>query len=135
MANGLAFDGPLAYNFQIGHLGLLFFEEAEKRSLLTRAEHRDIAITIWDSAKRLPKISMDSARMGQVITNLLDNAVKYSFRKGKINVRGSYTNNSVRFLVENQGLGIPEEYLEAIFEPFQRKSGRRRILVSFLELV
>lgn len=119
MDNALAFDNPIAYNFQSGSLGLLF--RAAELEFYSRAAERNITITIWDSAKRLPRLRMDSERVAQVITNLLDNAVKYSFKGEKIHVRGWEGSESVRFSVENRGIGIPKRFAEVIFEPFQRK--------------
>jgi signal transduction histidine kinase len=119
MDNALTFDMEAPVNCGEESLGLLFM--AAEREFTARAAQRNIKIIVWDSAKKLPKIQMDGNRMAQVITNLLDNAVKYSFKGEKIHIRGWQSDTMVRFSVQNWGLGIPEAFHEAVFEPFQRK--------------
>ncbi len=117
--NALTFDIPVAYNFQESHLGSLFQSAAQE--FTARAAERKIHIVVKDSAKYLPKIYMDSERIAQVITNLLDNAVKYSFKGENIYVTGTETASTVKFSIESRGTGIPEKFRDTIYEPFKRK--------------
>ncbi|QTN38274.1 response regulator [Cryomorphaceae bacterium] len=64
----------------------------------------------------------DSARLGQIITNLVSNAVKFT-NEGMVRIdatvmRSNDTEVTVRVSVEDEGIGIPEEKLKRIFEPF-----------------
>jgi signal transduction histidine kinase len=62
---------------------------------------------------------VDPLRFEQVVTNLLDNAVKYSPGGEPINVTLSQPSPGVaRLVVSDHGMGIPEGYREHIFEPF-----------------
>lgn len=118
MDNSLAL-GPTEHAPTNGELGPLFEEIAQQYRV--RAAARGIRITILSSAMRLPPVMMDQDRMAQVITNLIDNAVKYSFRGESIDIRGRSTSRHVIFTVTDMGIGIPAGERERIFEPFERK--------------
>ncbi|MDB5099976.1 MAG: domain S-box [Cyanobacteria bacterium RYN_339] len=64
----------------------------------------------------------DSERLLQVLTNLVSNALKFSPDGHRIWLRAARQGDRVVFEVEDQGRGIPEEKLEAIFERFQQVS-------------
>jgi len=64
----------------------------------------------------------DAHRLVEVLTNLLDNAVKYSPPDAPITVRVILEPGSVVAQVEDQGIGIPPEQLERVFEGFYRGS-------------
>lgn len=65
----------------------------------------------------------DKERIGQVITNLITNAVKYSPGKEKIIVHTYTKGEEVILCVEDFGIGIPQSSLEKVFEQFYRVSG------------
>ena len=62
----------------------------------------------------------DADRIQQVLVNLIDNAVKYSPGGGTVSVSLEPDGDVVRLLVSDEGLGIPLEEQEAIFEKFYR---------------
>ena len=62
----------------------------------------------------------DQVRIGQVLTNLLTNAVKYSEKATEITVQMRTVANVVLIMVEDKGKGIPSEKLEKVFRPFYR---------------
>jgi signal transduction histidine kinase len=62
----------------------------------------------------------DGDRLGQVIVNLLTNAVKYSPDGGVVEVRGTIERGAVHVEVRDEGLGIAEEYQAQIFTKFFR---------------
>jgi len=65
----------------------------------------------------------DKERIGQVITNLVTNAIKYSPHADKIIVTSSVKNNEVTLCVQDFGIGIAEDNLNRVFEQFYRVSG------------
>lgn len=65
-------------------------------------------------------VVVDPDRIRQVLVNLLDNAVKYSPDGGEVTVTLSHDESEVRVQVRDQGIGLPEDMLERIFEPFGR---------------
>jgi len=68
----------------------------------------------------------DRERLGQVVSNLVDNAIKYNNAGGKVEVGYSDKKNSeVEIFVEDSGRGIPEEHQSRIFERFYRLDKER----------
>lgn len=68
----------------------------------------------------LPPIRGDARRIGQVVQNLLDNAVRYSPAESAVEVRAWRTSTGAAFAVIDHGIGIPAEQQERIFTPFYR---------------
>jgi two-component system sensor histidine kinase/response regulator len=102
---------------------LAVLADAENK-LRDRAEAKGLVL-VRDCDSTLPQtLRGDPGRLGQILTNLLDNAIKFS-RKGVITLRarwrGPATNGkAVRFEVEDEGIGIAEEKQVAIFNTFEQ---------------
>jgi len=62
----------------------------------------------------------DAARLGQVLDNLLLNALKYSPGEGRVEVTLTHDGGRALLRISDQGIGIPAGELESIFEPFNR---------------
>jgi PAS domain S-box-containing protein len=75
---------------------------------------------VVDTAPGLPAIAADPDKLRQVLTNLLDNAVKYSPDGGTVELEVSRSGGRVRFRVSDEGLGIPPAEQDRIFEKFFR---------------
>ena len=58
------------------------------------------------------------ARLGRVITNLLDNAISFSPQDGAITVRARRVGPEIEIVVEDEGPGIPQDKLEDVFKRF-----------------
>src|SRR5204863_111371 len=65
-------------------------------------------------------VTGDRDRIRQIVTNLIDNAAKYSREGGKITVSVEEHDGGVRLSVSDEGVGIPVTEQEAIFEKFYR---------------
>jgi signal transduction histidine kinase len=61
--------------------------------------------------------------MGHVLGNLLDNALSYTDRGGRITLSATAAGDTVTLTVADTGRGIPAEYLPHIFEKFSRIPG------------
>ena len=89
-------------------------------------EARDKGIQLmYYSEPEVPEyITGDPKRLSQILVNLLSNALKFT-RDGEIFIRtsiqsGENDNNEILFAVSDTGMGIPEDRLESLFQPFKQ---------------
>ncbi|MCJ7521914.1 MAG: PAS domain S-box protein, partial [Dehalococcoidia bacterium] len=68
----------------------------------------------------LPTVQADTTRLQQIVTNLLNNAVKFTPKGGSIILRARKKDASVIVEVQDTGRGIPKREQERLFEPYQR---------------
>jgi PAS domain S-box-containing protein len=68
----------------------------------------------------VPRVAGDAERTRQVLTNLIDNAIKYSPHGGRIELGVEVDDAHARFTVRDEGLGIPLGEQERIFDKFYR---------------
>jgi two-component system, NtrC family, sensor histidine kinase KinB len=90
-----------------------------------RAEDKGVQIAL-NAVSGLPEIAVDAARLGHALRNLLDNALTYTDRGGKITVSATADAEAVTLSVADTGIGIPPEHLPHVFEKFFRVPGQSR---------
>jgi two-component system phosphate regulon sensor histidine kinase PhoR len=88
----------------------------------TRAEAKTLQLIEVPPANAPPGVAAwaDEEALGQILDNLVDNAIKYTPSGGRITVRWSAAAKAVRVEVEDTGIGIPERDLPRVFERFYR---------------
>ena len=74
----------------------------------------------FDFEENLPEISTDPQQIKLVIENLLDNAIRYSKRKGEIKIYLGKREKNLFFAIRDNGVGIPKEDQKYIFQKFFR---------------
>jgi two-component system sensor histidine kinase SenX3 len=84
----------------------------------TTSEAKGISV----SAKDIPEVVVlgDSEQLIMAIHNLLENAINYSPENTKVSVSSTVSDDIVEIIVADQGIGIPEEAQDRIFERFYR---------------
>jgi len=87
--------------------------------MMTKAQETNIQIRV-DVPSDLPLMEADRDKIKQVLLNLTSNAIKYNRPNGSILIAGNYTDNDLSILVQDTGLGIPEESIPHLFEKFYR---------------
>lgn len=95
-------------------------------SWLGRDQVRDHPIVV-DCDDRPHQVLADPMRVGQIVTNLLTNACKYSAPETPVTVRLEESPEGTRLVVEDRGAGIPDDKLETIFERFERLDDPQRM--------
>ncbi|MHA7135358.1 sensor histidine kinase [Oerskovia turbata] len=73
----------------------------------------------------LPTVDVDPVRLGQVLANLLDNALRHTPPGGSVRLEASRAGEHVRFVVADTGDGIDAEHLPHVFERFYRVDAAR----------
>ncbi|WP_338251244.1 ATP-binding protein [Dictyobacter halimunensis] len=90
---------------------------------------RNVTIHMPDD---LPPVQLDYLQIDQVITNLLENAVRYTPPDSPIDISVDVTDSEIRVSVADRGPGIPQSDLERIFDKFYRVSGATRRATSIM---
>ena len=96
--------------------------EAVHRSILeiqAVADQRRVTINTR-LPEDLPRVLADADRLEQVLVNLLSNAIKFSNPGMQVTITAGRDDRYVWIRVEDQGIGIPPEHRERIFEKFHR---------------
>ena len=87
-------------------------------SLLTlQAEQKQINLLKCQTPK-LPKVKVDPNKIIWVLTNLIANALRYSESGGEVRVGANYNHGCISLFVADDGMGIPWEYQNKIFDKF-----------------
>jgi signal transduction histidine kinase len=90
-----------------------------------QTQRKNIALQV-DVASPLPTVEVDPGRMTQVLTNILDNALRHTPAGGKIVLSAKRSGNQVELAIQDSGPGVPAENLERIFERFYRTDAARQ---------
>jgi signal transduction histidine kinase len=94
---------------------------------LPTAVERDIELVL-DVEKSLP-LEADAARLGQVLDNLVSNALKYTRPGGSVVVSAAERDGGVRVEVADNGIGVPHDELGQLFSRFYRASTATRLAI------
>jgi signal transduction histidine kinase len=86
------------------------------------AEHR---LTLCARVPKLPEVSADPMRIGQVLRNLLANAITHTPAGGTVEASARVLGDTVEIAVADTGSGIPPEHLAQVFERFYRADPSR----------
>jgi two-component system phosphate regulon sensor histidine kinase PhoR len=73
-----------------------------------------------DIAENLPEMLGDESKIHSMVTNLVNNAIKFTPDNGHIEISAMHINNELVFKVSDSGMGIPPEDLPKIFDRFYR---------------
>ncbi|HVF33076.1 MAG TPA: HAMP domain-containing sensor histidine kinase [Acidimicrobiales bacterium] len=95
-----------------------------RRTIDGLAQAGDLKVTI-SIPRDLPPVHADARRLREILLNLVDNAVKYTPPGGSVAVSASLADGLVTIFVHDNGLGIPADAVDRVFEPFYRVKGNQ----------
>jgi len=98
---------------------------AAAESVRPKAADKGVSFEI-EAAPDLPEVVVDATRMGHVLENLLENAVTYTDRGGRIKISATLVDHGIAISVADTGIGIPPEHLPSVFDRFFRVPGQSR---------
>ena len=90
------------------------------------AEEKKVALTLDEFSPEHSRLVGNPLYLKQILMNVIDNAIKYNRPHGSVSIRVRETSfldgvASCQFIVEDTGIGIGEEFLKHIFEPFTQE--------------
>jgi signal transduction histidine kinase len=105
----------------------LVLEPVDPRELLTEAAGTSgMTGRLVIEIGRVGRVRCDQDAAIRVLTNLLDNARKYSPPDSRVHIKVAEESEMVRFSIRDEGTGIPEEERSGVFERFRRLDGGQR---------
>ncbi|MFH1664748.1 MAG: response regulator, partial [Candidatus Omnitrophota bacterium] len=110
-------EGKLKLNYENFRLDDIMKETVDQMRAIARDQDKDLSLDVIEG---MPDISADRELIRRVMANLIDNAIKYTPPKSVVQVRVFYEKGDNKFYVQvkDPGEGIPEEYLNRIFDKF-----------------
>ncbi len=91
-----------------------------------KIEEKGLKFKLKEAEEELPKVKIDKEKVGVVIQNFLENALKYT-KEGDITLKVSKVKEGIRVAVKDTGVGIPEDQQKRMFNKFFRASNVQRM--------
>jgi len=111
-------------SFKINEIDLSRESKRVIGQLASLAKEKKISLS-YKTLKKLPLVKADSAKVCQVLNNLIGNAIKFT-EKGGVTISHKIENDFVITEVKDTGIGISEENMEKLFQKFSRIDGSLR---------
>lgn len=96
--------------------------ERQVTTLMPLAEKRRIALT-WSVDSSIPTLFQDAGKIQQILLNLTSNAIKFTPEGGRVRISATRQTDNCVLTIEDNGIGIPLDEQERIFEKFRQGRG------------
>jgi signal transduction histidine kinase len=113
-------QGAMKLSLAPVNLVLLLKKTVEQMQVM--AAKKDLVIQ-FHADQNIPDLSVDQMRMSEVMTNLLDNAIKFTPQAGHIQVSIERKDHLVQICIADSGIGIPQSAIKHLFTKFYRVTG------------
>ena len=117
--------------FVIKKQSLLPIAEKAIEGLKLVAEEKKIALSVKiPSEADFPEVDVDAEKIELALTNLMDNAVKYTPNGGRIDFSVSQEQGAVKIVIQDSGIGIPKSQKDRLFSKFFRADNATAVQTS-----
>jgi signal transduction histidine kinase len=106
-------------SIQPGSVNFLDIFEQSLKENFTKSENKNITIKI-DTPQEIPNVRADKQKILWVVSQLLDNAIKFSEPGGQVQMGIQLDNGFITIYFLDNGIGISQEQIKEIFEPFHQ---------------
>ena len=89
---------------------------------LSDAKNSDLTLTYQKPEKKLPLVNIDPRYIREALDNLVDNAIRYTPKGGKISLSIQKIDDKVVINIKDTGIGIPKDEIKNLFQKFYRAS-------------
>ncbi len=113
-------QGSIRLRKEAVELGVMVQRAVEATRSLIDSRGHELTLDLPTDPVRL---EADPTRLEQVIANLLNNAAKYTMPGGHIHVSAAQERNEAVVRVKDNGIGVPPDVLDRVFEPFVQSEG------------
>ena len=103
----------------------LLREDIEQLQSIADDHQIKLVIKLPKDLTEIPELNIDRERIGEIMANLIDNAIFYSPAGKSVEVSLSRVNNFIEFLVIDHGIGVPAKEQGELFTKFFRASNAR----------
>ena len=99
------------------------------KELAPLAEKRNINVDINMNAGNI-YVSVPESKVARILTNIIENAIKYNRESGKVFIDVSEEGSSVIIRIKDTGVGIASEELDKVFDKFYRSSTSKKMNID-----
>jgi signal transduction histidine kinase len=122
-------SGRMQYNFQLTQLADIVQDTISMFAVIAKKQNTELIVVTPEMP--LPLMSLDAGKIREVISNLVDNALKYTSQNGSVTVKMEQVDDEkVRLSIKDTGIGIHKEDLEHIFLKFARSKETEKLYVG-----
>ena len=115
--------GHMMLNTETYPLNTVFERITQKFAQVAKEKH--VNLTFSSEFESHETVVVDEDRIEQVLTNLIDNAIRHTLENGTVSVKVEREETFVKVLVQDSGVGIPQEDLPYVFERFYKADKAR----------
>lgn len=121
-------EGRFGYDFKQGSVVDVIEELIKEENI--KAEENDVRLVFRKPKQKLPDILLDPEKMRIALSNIIDNAIKYSLPGKSVDIGIGMRSNQIIIAVRDHGIGIPEKDLPRLFSKFFRAENALRLQTS-----
>lgn len=121
-------EGRFGYDFK--HTSLTAIIEGLIKEENIKAQQNDVKLVFRKPKNELPDLLIDTEKMRIALSNIIDNAIKYSLPGKNVEIAVVLKGNQVIVAVRDHGIGVPQKDLSRLFSKFFRAENALRLQTS-----